>query len=67
MHVGRPRAREIQAHLETLTPAGQSIRRIREEMRQAPAPSDPASGATGNGAGQPPHVKAHDTRSSTAQ
>jgi hypothetical protein len=32
-----------------------------------PEPSDPASGAPGNGAGQPPHVKAHDTRSSTAQ
>lgn len=34
MHVGGPRAKQIQAHLETLTPAGRSIRRIRDEMRQ---------------------------------
>ena len=34
LHVGQPRAREVQAHLETLTPAGRSIRRIRDEMRQ---------------------------------
>jgi len=67
MQVGQPRAREIQAHLETLTPAGRSIRRIRDEMRQgAPAPSDPASGAPGISAGQPPHVKAHDTNGTTA-
>lgn len=34
LHCGQPRAREIQAHLETLTPAGRSIRRIRDEIRQ---------------------------------
>ena len=37
MHVGQPRAREIQAHLETLTPAGRSIRQLRDEMRQGAA------------------------------
>ena len=68
MHVGQPKAREIQAHLEKLTPAGRSIRRMREEIRQAPPePSDPASSAPGISAGQPPHVKADNTRSSTAQ
>jgi predicted acetyltransferase len=36
MHVGQPRAREIQAHLEALTPAGQRIRRIRDEIRHGP-------------------------------
>jgi hypothetical protein len=35
MHVGQPKAREIQAHLEKLTPAGRSIARMRDEMRQA--------------------------------
>jgi len=35
LHCGQPRAREVQAHLETLTPAGRSIRRIRDEIRQA--------------------------------
>jgi hypothetical protein len=34
LHCGQPRAREVQAHLETLTPAGRSIRRIRDEIRQ---------------------------------
>lgn len=34
LHVGQPRAREVQAHLETLTPAGRSIRRIRDGIRQ---------------------------------
>jgi len=34
LHVGQPRAREVQAHLETLTPAGRSIARIRDEIRQ---------------------------------
>ena len=34
MHVGGPRAKQIQAHLETRTPAGQSIARARAEMRQ---------------------------------
>jgi hypothetical protein len=39
LHCGQPRARQVQAHLETLTPAGQRIRRIRDEIRQgAPAP-----------------------------
>jgi hypothetical protein len=33
LHVGQPRAREIQAHLEKLTPAGRSIARIRDEIR----------------------------------
>ncbi len=38
-HVGQPRAREIQGRLEALTPAGQRIRRIRDEIRQgAPVP-----------------------------
>ncbi len=37
MHCGQPRARQIQAHLETLTPAGQSIRELRDEMRQGGA------------------------------
>ena len=42
LHVGQPRAREIQAHLETLTPAARSIRRIRDEIRQgAPVPGHP--------------------------
>jgi Protein of unknown function (DUF2637) len=34
MHCGQPRAREIQRSLEVLTPAGQSITAIRNEMRQ---------------------------------
>ena len=34
LHVGQPRARQVQAHLETLTPAGRSVRRIRDEIRQ---------------------------------
>jgi len=34
LHCGQPRAREIQARLESLTPAGRSIRRIRDEIRQ---------------------------------
>ena len=34
LHVGQPRAREVQAHLETLTPAGRGIRRLRDEIRQ---------------------------------
>ncbi|MGP0027915.1 MAG: DUF2637 domain-containing protein [Streptosporangiaceae bacterium] len=67
LHVGQPRAREIQAHLERLTPAARSIRRIRDEIRQAPpGASDPASGAPGTVAGQPPRVKAHDTNGTTA-
>jgi hypothetical protein len=37
LHCGQPRAREVQAHLETLTPAGRSIRRMRDEMRQGAA------------------------------
>ena len=68
MRVGGPRAKEIQQHLTTLTPAGQSIARARAGMRQhademrqgVPEPSDPASGAVGVTAGQPPHVKAAD-------
>jgi uncharacterized protein DUF2637 len=45
MHCGQPRAREIQAHLEMLTPAGQRIRRIRDEIRQgAPVPVPPGGG-----------------------
>jgi hypothetical protein len=40
LHVGQPRAKEIQAHLETLTPAGRDIARIRDEIRQgAPPPA----------------------------
>jgi hypothetical protein len=39
LHVGQPRAREVQAHLEKLTPAARSIARIRDEIRQgAPVP-----------------------------
>lgn len=34
LHCGQPRAREIQAHLEKLTPAARSIARIRAEIRQ---------------------------------
>ena len=37
LHCGQPRAREVQAHLERLTPAGRSIRRIRDEIRQGAA------------------------------
>ena len=37
LHVGQPRAREVQAHLETLTPAARNIRRIRDEIRQGAA------------------------------
>ena len=33
MHCGQPRAKEIQSALEALTPAGQSIAQLREEMR----------------------------------
>ena len=38
MRCGQPRARQIQAHLQALTPAGQSIRKLRDEMRQGGAP-----------------------------
>ncbi len=37
LHVGQDRARQVQAHLETLTPAGHDIARIREELRQGAA------------------------------
>jgi hypothetical protein len=58
LHVGQPRAREIQARLEALTPAGQRIRRIREEIRQgAPVPEDsPAGRAPAPGAMTPAGV-----------
>jgi hypothetical protein len=47
LHVGQPRAREIQARLEALTPAGQRIRRIRDEIRQgAPVPEGSPAGAS---------------------
>jgi hypothetical protein len=50
LHVGQPRAREIQARLEALTPAGQRIRRIRHEIRQgAPVPEDSPAGVHPNG------------------
>lgn len=39
LHVGQERARQVQAHLETLTPAGRGIARIRDEMRQGTAPA----------------------------
>jgi Protein of unknown function (DUF2637) len=43
LHVGQDRARQVQAHLETLTPAGRSIAQLREEMRRNPAPiGDPS-------------------------
>lgn len=38
MRIGQPRAQEVRAYLETLTPAGQSIRRIRDEIRQGALP-----------------------------
>jgi hypothetical protein len=38
LHVGQDKARQVQAHLETLTPAGRSIAQMREEMRRNPAP-----------------------------
>jgi hypothetical protein len=41
MHVGSVRAKEIQQHLETRTPAAQSIAQMRAEMRQG-APAQPA-------------------------
>lgn len=34
LHIGQDRARQVQAHLEALTPAGRDIARIRAEMRQ---------------------------------
>jgi hypothetical protein len=34
LHVGQPKAREVQAYLETCTPAGRSIARLREEIRE---------------------------------
>ena len=36
LHVGQDRARQVQAHLETLTPAGRSIAALRAELRQDP-------------------------------
>ena len=50
LHVGQPRAREVQAHLETLTPAGRSIRRIRDEIHQGAE----ASGQHPHDTGDPP-------------
>lgn len=45
LHVGQDRARQVQAHLETLTPAGRSIAQLRAELRQpGPAPLDAESG-----------------------
>jgi hypothetical protein len=38
LHCGQPRASEVQAYLEALTPAGQNIRRIRDEIRQTALP-----------------------------
>ena len=38
MHIGQPRAERVRAYLEALTPAGQNIRRIRDEIRQAALP-----------------------------
>jgi hypothetical protein len=38
IHCGQSRAQQVQAYLETLTPAGQNIRRIRDEIRQASLP-----------------------------
>ena len=39
LHCGQPRAREVQAYLETLTPAGRGIRRIRDRYARAPKPA----------------------------
>jgi len=58
LHVGQPRAREVQAHLETLTPAGRSIARIRDEIRGAP---DPASDAAPAAAGQADRISPRHT------
>jgi hypothetical protein len=41
LHVGQDRARELQAHLGMLTPAGRSIRDIRDEIRQPAEPATP--------------------------
>lgn len=37
MHVGQPKAQQIHAHLTGCTPAGRSIRQMREEMRHGAA------------------------------
>ena len=50
LHCGQPRAREVQAHLETLSPAGRSVRRIRDEIRQGAE----ASGQHPHDTGDPP-------------
>ena len=34
LHIGQDKARQVRAHLETLTPAGASIARLRGELRQ---------------------------------
>ena len=36
LHIGQDKARQVQAHLETLTPAGRSIAALRAELRQDP-------------------------------
>jgi hypothetical protein len=54
LHVGQPRAKEVQARLEALTPAGQRIRRIRGEIRQgAPVPEGSPAGASAHTPGVP--------------
>jgi Protein of unknown function (DUF2637) len=41
LRVGQDKARQVQAYLETLTPAGRSIARLRAEMRQDAALASP--------------------------
>jgi hypothetical protein len=36
LHIGQDKARQVQAYLETLTPAGRSIRRLRADLRGEP-------------------------------
>ena len=36
LHIGQEKARQVQAYLETLTPAGRSIRQLRAELRGEP-------------------------------
>jgi hypothetical protein len=61
LHVGQPRAREIQARLETFTPAGQRIRRIRDEIRQGASvlEGSPAGASVAPAPGPPAWVNGH--------
>jgi hypothetical protein len=54
LHCGQPRARQIQAQLEALTPNGRRIRRIREEIRQGATEDSPAGASATPRAPGPP-------------